>query len=67
LGWDDDVAFCKHLVAGVGLAAVPPSAFFTDLHKALGRGHVRFAFCKTMDLLRRAAVLQQRRHLLARA
>jgi N-succinyldiaminopimelate aminotransferase len=68
LGWDDDVAFCKHLVAGVGLAAVPPSAFFTDEHKALGRGYVRFAFCKTMDLLRRAALLlQQRRHLLAKA
>ena len=67
LGWDDDVAFCKHLATVVGVAAIPPSAFFTDEHKALGRGHVRFAFCKTMDLLRRAAqLLQEKRPLLAK-
>jgi N-succinyldiaminopimelate aminotransferase len=67
LGWDDDVAFCKHLAAAVGLAAIPPSAFFTDANKALGRGYVRFAFCKTTDLLERAArLLEERRHLLAR-
>jgi N-succinyldiaminopimelate aminotransferase len=67
LGWEDDVAFCKHLASEVGVAAIPPSAFFTDEHKALGRGHVRFAFCKTTDLLERAARrLQERRHLLAK-
>jgi len=67
LGWDDDVAFCKHLASAVGLAAIPPSAFFTDANKALGRGYVRFAFCKTLDLLERAAwLLEERRHLLAR-
>jgi N-succinyldiaminopimelate aminotransferase len=67
LGWDDDVAFCKHLASAVGLAAIPPSAFFTDANKALGRGYVRFAFCKTLDLLDRAAwLLEERRHLLAR-
>lgn len=68
LGWDDDVAFCKHLATAVGVAAIPPSAFFTDEHRALGRGHVRFAFCKTFDLLRRAGErLRERRSLLARA
>jgi len=55
LGFDDDFAFCKHLVEHVGLAAIPPSAFYSEPNKALGKGHVRFAFCKTMDLLERAA------------
>lgn len=67
LRWDDDVAFCKHLASVVGVAAIPPSAFFSDEQKALGRGHVRFAFCKTMDLLRRAAdLLHEKRHLLTK-
>jgi aspartate/methionine/tyrosine aminotransferase len=55
LGFDDDVEFCKHLAANVGLAAIPPSAFFSQANKAVGRGYVRFAYCKTMELLERAA------------
>ncbi|MBI3362657.1 MAG: aminotransferase class I/II-fold pyridoxal phosphate-dependent enzyme [Chloroflexi bacterium] len=54
LGFDDDFAFCKYLAAEVGVAVIPPSMFYSDKNKALGKGHARFAFCKTMDLLERA-------------
>ncbi|MGH2524264.1 MAG: aminotransferase class I/II-fold pyridoxal phosphate-dependent enzyme, partial [Anaerolineales bacterium] len=54
LGFDDDFAFCKHLAANVGVAAIPPSAFFSAEHKALGKFYARFAFCKTMGLLEQA-------------
>ena len=30
LGWDDDAAFCRHLVEAVGVAAIPNSAFSLD-------------------------------------
>jgi N-succinyldiaminopimelate aminotransferase len=50
LGWDDDVAFCKHLVEKVGVAAIPPTAFYE--HKDEGRFLVRFAFCKKDETLR---------------
>lgn len=43
-GLGDDVAFCRHLTAEVGVAAIPPSAFYAD--PALGKDYVRFAFCK---------------------
>ena len=53
LGWDDDVAFCRHLVEEVGIAAVPPSVFYE--HSEEGRRLVRFAFCKRRDTLEEAA------------
>lgn len=43
-GFDDDVAFCRHLVEQVGVCAIPASAFYAD--PAEGRRLVRFAFCK---------------------
>lgn len=49
LGFDDDVAFCRMLPEKVGVAAIPASAFYVD--KAAGRHLVRFAFCKTEDVL----------------
>jgi N-succinyldiaminopimelate aminotransferase len=49
LGWDDDVAFCRHLVEKVGIAAIPPTAFYDD--KDAGRFLVRFAFCKKRETL----------------
>ena len=30
LGWDDDVAFARHLVEEVGVAVVPGSSFYSD-------------------------------------
>jgi N-succinyldiaminopimelate aminotransferase len=49
LGWDDDVAFCRHLVEKVGVAAIPPTAFYEN--KAEGRFLARFAFCKRRETL----------------
>ena len=61
-GWDDDVAFVRHLVEEVGVAAVPGSSFYEN--PADGRRQVRFAFCKkdaTFDEAeRRLAKLRRR-------
>ena len=51
-GFEDDVAFCKHLIEEVGVAAIPPSAFYDRPER--GRGYVRFAFCKKMETLEAA-------------
>jgi aspartate/methionine/tyrosine aminotransferase len=51
-GIGDDVAFVNHLIEAVGVAAIPPSAFYHD--KAEARDLVRFAFCKDEGTLREA-------------
>ena len=43
-GFTDDVAFVQHLITEVGVAAIPPSAFYTNSDE--GERLVRFAFCK---------------------
>ncbi len=49
LGFADDVAFCRYLTTEVGVAAIPPSAFY---HRpADGAGLARFAFCKSQPVL----------------
>ncbi len=48
---DDEFAFW--LTREVGVAPVPGSSFYS--RAALGRHQVRFAFCKTLDLLEQAA------------
>ncbi len=53
-GQPDDVAFCRHLIDRAGVAAIPPSAFYSN--PADGRKLVRFAFCKTEQTLREALV-----------
>jgi N-succinyldiaminopimelate aminotransferase len=55
LGYEDDVEFCLRLVEEVGLAAIPPSAFFSEPNKAIGQKYARFAYCKTDALLEEAA------------
>lgn len=52
-GHQDDVGFCKHLIETVGVAAIPPTAFYE--HKSEGRHLVRFAFCKKDKTLHEAA------------
>jgi aminotransferase len=63
LGWDDDVAFARHLIETVGVAVVPGSSFYQDARD--GRSQVRFAFCKKEETLaeaeRRLSRLQPRR------
>lgn len=51
----DDVAFTKHLIEQVGVACIPPSAFFSPQHRHLAQNHVRFAYCKDDDALYAAA------------
>ena len=53
LGFADDVAFCKYLTTEVGVAAIPPSAFYHD--PADGAKLARFAFCKSQPALEEAA------------
>lgn len=61
-GFNDDLAFCKHLVEYARVAAIPPSSFYEN--KAEGRKLVRFAFCKKevtlREALKRMAVLQRK-------
>lgn len=51
----DDVAFCRHLIEEIGVATIPPSAFFSEKHRHHAENHVRFAFCKSDKTLERAA------------
>lgn len=53
LGFKDDVEFCTHLTTKVGVAAIPPSVFYNN--PAHGKPLARFAFCKKMETLERAA------------
>jgi N-succinyldiaminopimelate aminotransferase len=51
----DDVAFCRWLTTEVRVAAIPPSAFYSEAHKPLTRHWARFAFCKRQETLEAAA------------
>ncbi|MEY3011361.1 MAG: hypothetical protein RIT45_96 [Pseudomonadota bacterium] len=50
----DDQAFCRWLTTEHGVAAIPPSVFYS-VDKDEGRRLVRFAFCKTQPTLDAAA------------
>jgi aminotransferase len=52
-GFDDDVAFTRHLVREVGVACVPGSSFYS--RPELGARQVRFCFCKKDETLTAAA------------
>ena len=52
-GFDNDVAFAKHLVKDIGVACVPGSSFYNDPQD--GAKQVRFAFCKKTETLDAAA------------
>ncbi len=52
LGFADDVAFCRYLIEEVGVAAIPPSAFYENTR--YGKTYARFAFCKKEETLREA-------------
>ena len=53
LDFASDVAFCRYLTTEVGVAAIPPSAFYHN--PADGRALARFAFCKRRETLEEAA------------
>ncbi|HTB60827.1 MAG TPA: methionine aminotransferase [Polyangia bacterium] len=52
-GVTDDVAFCRRLIAEVGVAAIPTSVFYAD--PAAAPPFVRFCFAKSDQTLRSAA------------
>jgi aminotransferase len=55
----DDLAFTRHLVEEIGVAAVPGSSFYYSgdqgNDRTLGSQQVRFAFCKRPETLAAAA------------
>jgi N-succinyldiaminopimelate aminotransferase len=41
----------RYLIKEIGVACVPPETFYGREHAHIGRGYVRFAFCKGDDVL----------------
>ena len=60
LGFDDDVTAARALTADVGVASVPGSSFYS--RPELGRGKLRFSFCKRLETLRAAGERLARLH-----
>jgi aspartate/methionine/tyrosine aminotransferase len=54
LGYSDDRELCLDLPRRVGVAAIPPGAFYSPEHRHLARPLVRFAFCKRDEVIRQA-------------
>ena len=52
-GFADDIAFTRHLVKDIGVAAVPGSSFYDNPRD--GARQVRFAFCKRDETLQEAS------------
>ena len=55
-----DVAVCRWLTQEVGVAAIPPSPFYSTAHQHLTDNLARFTFCKTDEMLDEAARRLQR-------
>ncbi|HEY8598326.1 MAG TPA: aminotransferase class I/II-fold pyridoxal phosphate-dependent enzyme [Thermomicrobiales bacterium] len=53
LGFPDDAAFCRYLAAEIGVAAIPPSAFY--LHPSRAPQLARFCFAKRPETIAAAA------------
>ncbi len=51
----DDIQFARWLTTEIGVACIPPSAFYPNSDKHLGRHLARFAVCKRDDTLQAAA------------
>ena len=58
LGLRTDVELCRWLPEHAGVAAVPPSAFYSNPED--GSSHVRFAFCKRTETIDEAILRLQR-------
>jgi aminotransferase len=55
-----DVEFAAWLTVDIGVASVPGSSFYSQAEGGQGRSMVRFAFCKTDDMLEDAVSRLQR-------
>jgi len=51
----DDVEFARWLTREIGVACIPPSIFYQDSDKPMGRYLARFAVCKKEETLAEAA------------
>jgi aspartate/methionine/tyrosine aminotransferase len=54
-GVEDDIQFARWLIEKVGVACIPPSFFYRDSDKYLGKYFTRFAVCKKDETLAAAA------------
>ena len=54
LNYANDVELCLDLPKRARVAAIPPSAFYSEEHKHLAKNFVRFAFCKSDKALQEA-------------
>jgi N-succinyldiaminopimelate aminotransferase len=43
--------FTRYLTREVGVASIPPESFYSQQHAHIGNGYVRFAFCKSDEML----------------
>ncbi|MFO7632569.1 MAG: aminotransferase class I/II-fold pyridoxal phosphate-dependent enzyme [Caldilinea sp.] len=50
-----DIAVCRWLTQEIGVAAIPPSPFYSEPHQHLTDNLARFTFCKTDEMLDEAA------------
>ena len=50
-----DLVVCRWLTKEIGVAAIPPSPFYSEPHQHLTDNLARFTFCKTDELLEEAA------------
>ena len=45
------IEFTRHLIKEMGVACIPPETFYSQEHAHIGHGYVRFAFCKSDEML----------------
>jgi N-succinyldiaminopimelate aminotransferase len=43
--------FTRYLISEIGVACIPPESFYSPQHVHIGSNYVRFAFCKSDELL----------------
>ncbi len=48
--------FTRYLTKEIGVACIPPETFYGIEHAQLGQGYVRFAFCKSDEMLQQVQV-----------
>ncbi len=44
--------FTRYLTKDIGVACIPPESFYSHEHAHTGHGYVRFAFCKSDEMLK---------------
>jgi len=49
-----DHQFCRWLTEEIGVAAIPPSFFYSPQNKHIAENFARFAFCKRDEVLEQA-------------